>query len=916
MRRAALGVFVWLTLASSIPSNGLAEEDLYRQPACLAGAAADSHPQSRSVLKLLRWPYALEQPFHLLPQEPFGDAGPLQAPTRLLFHGHSGLVLEGPGGDRWEADFQLQAGFTRGPDPGSPLCLGGEPFRLPEARITIDPFTGNLFVGRYREPWFELTIFDRGGAPLAEVRTDLFFRSVLPDLSGGPHTEIDRAVHEEYFWLDTRRLAGFVEVYRRVGGSSYARFVVDAFVAESILRERADRPGGAGPRLPYLPVAERALEGAETVSIDNLRGLRTTYRQAFVRGRPRKGGVSCAVMPVLKMLEDRDCRDAAQRIGAGEVARNGCPAYSAMALQTELFRRHPESLRHRGYALFQVFETAARRGLCLEEQYPMLRDVALGRTAAVEQFAARAEHELERILRERDGSSREEYAGFLRRTRGRDLKFVDLQPEQCHEAMRAYREQQPRAPHDLVDLLATQGQFRKIASEPSLAQLQQAQRDELQRLVLELLRRGLLVGVAGDRGSLRQHAVLAYGLEGGSLLLMDSDLPDEAARRRSLLAVDELRRTIAGVSFLRDEVATLPPTEPQLIAASALLPDLAWIQRWLAQLRREEGRHREALEPLRRLVAREPKRVDAWLDLAGSLQALGRFGEAEAATRRAIAAGGNDRYAQAQLGYSLRKLGRLEEAERALRIAVSERHAWEWQQLGWTLFDAGRDAEAESCFRRAVEIEPLRVESYLRLAEFLTYAGRPEAARTVLGEAERRGFGPRELAWIGNWLGVLGRLDEAVPLLETVLAQAPDDVLARLALARLQRRMGDESALARTLEPLLDRAVDEAARGGEAGAIRMQRAYAQALIGDRAACRETVEAIEARHDELAGAELYDLACVLALNGDADRALELLDEAFRRGYDDYRWARRDPDWNGLAGDPRLEPIRARYGSHER
>ena len=842
-----------------------------------------------TLVKLLRWPHALEQPFHALPDNPLDPTQELDASTRVLFHGHSGVVLEGPSAAPWNADLELQAGFSRGPLPGSPLCEAGVELAVPESRITTDPYTGNLFVGRFGDDRLHLAIFDRSGELLAEIRSDLFFRSPLPDLTGTPRANLDLGQTAEYFWFDPQRLAGFVDVYRRIGGASYARFLVDAFLSELIYRERTGNGEPAGPRLPYLPGPDAAPEVLMPGEIDNLRGLRTTYRQVFIRGKPRKGGVSCALMPVLKMIEDRDCRAAAE---------SSCPSYSAMALQTELFRAHPETMRDRGYALYQVFETLVERGLCSELHYPMLTDVPMGRSKTVEQFGARAERELNRLLSAEQPDSHESLGAF-----------VEQLPPLCRKEMAGYRDAHAMAPHDLVDLLATQEWFDDALSKQATAELMRAQKEELYRLVVQLLGDGLLVGVAGDRGSLAQHAVLAYGWDAEGFLLMDSDLPSETARRRTVMPAGELRRTISGVTFLRDEVAGLRPSARQLAASLEILPDVAWTHLRLAEFYREQDRHREALEHLRRVVELDAGRWNSWLDLGESLQVLGLFEEALEATQQAIAAGGDGRYAQAQLGYSLRKLGWLEQAEQALRVAVNPEHSWEWRQLGWTLFDRGKDEEAEDCFRKAVEIEPHGIWEHVELAQFLSYAGKPEEAREALLSVPRDDFDALERTWIAHWLGFLGQFDDAIPLLVGVLAEAPEIHAARLALARDYRRQGEAGKAAAIVAPLI--AVDATGLGE-----RIELAYAQAFSGKTTACRETVATLEKQFPEMEGASRYDLACIQALNGDIDGALDALEAAFQRGFDDYRWTRRDPDLALLSGNPRLKRIFAQYGSHER
>ena len=93
-------------------------------------------------------------------------------------------------------------------------------------------------------------------------------------------------------------------------------------------------------------------------------------------------------------------------------------------------------------------------------------------------------------------------------------------------------------------------------------------------------------------------------------------------------------------------------------------------------------------------------------------------------------------------------------------------------------------------------------------------------------------------------------------------------------------------------------------------------AYAQALLGKREACRETVGELLNGSSRLDGDDHYDLACIRALNGEFDPALESLEQALELGSQDYRWARHDPDLAELAEDPRFQSLLDRYAPHER
>lgn len=55
---------------------------------------------------------------------------------------------------------------------------------------------------------------------------------------------------------------------------------------------------------------------------------------------------------------------------------------------------------------------------------------------------------------------------------------------------------------------------------------------------------------------------------------------------------------------------------------------------------------------------------------------------------------------------------------------------------------------------------------------------------------------------------------------------------------------------------------------------------------------------------------YNAACLFAVAGKADRALECLEEAMAVGCGNLRWLERDPDLDGLRDDPRFRSLMAR------
>ena len=55
---------------------------------------------------------------------------------------------------------------------------------------------------------------------------------------------------------------------------------------------------------------------------------------------------------------------------------------------------------------------------------------------------------------------------------------------------------------------------------------------------------------------------------------------------------------------------------------------------------------------------------------------------------------------------------------------------------------------------------------------------------------------------------------------------------------------------------------------------------------------------------------YNAACLFAVAGRTDRALACLEEAVAVGFGNLRWLERDPDLDGLRGDPRFAGLMAR------
>jgi tetratricopeptide (TPR) repeat protein len=90
------------------------------------------------------------------------------------------------------------------------------------------------------------------------------------------------------------------------------------------------------------------------------------------------------------------------------------------------------------------------------------------------------------------------------------------------------------------------------------------------------------------------------------------------------------------------------------------------------------------------------------------------------------------------------------------------------------------------------------------------------------------------------------------------------------------------------------------------GTARSYSALASARLGDHKRARSEIEYAVKLEPESEGIA-YDAACVYALIGDANKALEWLETAVDRGHQELWWARVDPDLDHLRELPRFQEI---------
>jgi len=221
--------------------------------------------------------------------------------------------------------------------------------------------------------------------------------------------------------------------------------------------------------------------------------------------------------------------------------------------------------------------------------------------------------------------------------------------------------------------------------------------------------------------------------------------------------------------------------------------------------------------------------------------------------------------------------GDLETADRASARALElAPHLAEAQaSRGFALFQLGRVPEAVERFQQAIRLDPLLFE-----------------ARYFYGRA----------------LFQQGLLKDAARMFEEA-ARIRDDYQARFFAAQSLQAGGN----AAEAEAAYRRAYDTGRHHLELNPDDPRAATMCAVAACRLGRKE--EGLEwARHALAADPEdagvCYNVACLYALEGEADRAIDCLEDAFNVGFANPEWVDRDPDLDSLRSLPRFQALLAR------
>ena len=179
-------------------------------------------------------------------------------------------------------------------------------------------------------------------------------------------------------------------------------------------------------------------------------------------------------------------------------------------------------------------------------------------------------------------------------------------------------------------------------------------------------------------------------------------------------------------------------------------------------------------------IGRNPNLDVVHVALGDLYRSTGRLPSAEDAYQRALAINGNNVEALTGLAAVYHQHRRPDLAEEKYRQAIGLQPGnWRtYDDLGTFLFELGRYAEAAENYRRVISVDPENVQGYGKLGAALMLSGdiagaEPAFKRSLEIQPQRDSYSN-----LGMMYYYLGRLDEAVVVLEKATEMAPNDHLA------------------------------------------------------------------------------------------------------------------------------------------
>jgi len=234
--------------------------------------------------------------------------------------------------------------------------------------------------------------------------------------------------------------------------------------------------------------------------------------------------------------------------------------------------------------------------------------------------------------------------------------------------------------------------------------------------------------------------------------------------------------------------------------------------------------------------------------------------------------------------------------------------------IRYMYFSGGEEAlqQADAASRRAVDLDPTLAEAHAARGLALSCQKRLDEAAQELERAMELDPTLYEAPYYyGRMLQMQGRMAEAAGYFDRAASLRDDDFQAAGLAQTIYRDLGRMQDMTRAA----NRCVDAAKRAiavnpGDSRALQLG-ALALHDLGEHEQSKEWADrAIEVDPDEIS--TLYNIACLFAISGEPERALDLLERAVELGWARAEWLRADPDFTSVHDNPRYKALLERLG----
>jgi choline-sulfatase len=267
--------------------------------------------------------------------------------------------------------------------------------------------------------------------------------------------------------------------------------------------------------------------------------------------------------------------------------------------------------------------------------------------------------------------------------------------------------------------------------------------------------------------------------------------PEEAAKLAALGYVGTAANRGGPLPNPRDEIASLADIKTAFRLA-------------------DERRNDEAIDAMRKLLARNARLADVWSKLGEVLVGAGRAEEAVGAYQSAIAQ--SERFSPdlaLGLAFAFLESGKPTDAIQHAQLAMRSNPRESHELLARAMLAQGRIADAERHAQSAIETGDHQPRSILLLAEVQRGAGHyPQALQTIDAAEERARalevphlYGADYLR--GDVLARLDRPEEAITAYRREIASSPDHLQSYANLALIQLILDQRNAAMKTLEEMV-----------------------------------------------------------------------------------------------------------------